>query len=360
MYLNHVQKVSLFLLIIMLTPVSQFAQDRSLEETLEMLSEDAASQYIKPISSAFGANLNGAWFHRAPASKIQGLDIELGVVAMGSFFPDDSKHFDTSGQFTFSQNEAEQIVNNNQISNPQIRQELISALTSSPSTVGISGATVIGSADDNIIVNFKGGTYETSAGDVTLDPEDVELPIAGYGDLAEVNVLPLAAPQLTVGTIFGTQATFRYLPSVTLNDELGKLNYFGFGVQHNPFIWFRNPMPFDMAVGFYTQTLDIGSLFSTKTTSFGLNASKQFGAGMLNVTPYAGFMLESATMDVTYQYIVDTPAGPLTQDIDFSLKGENKNRFILGMNFRLLLLNLNVDYNFGKYNALTAGLNFIF
>lgn len=333
------------------------AQDESLEETLQKLSEDAARRYVSPISSAFGANLNGGWFHKAPQAVTFAFNFEIGVVGMGAFFPDESKSFSVSGQFRFSEAEARQLVSGQGYS-PQVEDELVKQITDQYFTVGIGGATVIGDENEHIAVDFPGETFTVNGTSYTVPSQSVDLGFGGFGDLADLNFLPLAAPQLSFGTIYGTQATFRYLPSLTLNDDLGKLKYFGFGLQHNPGVWLTQPIPVDLAVSFFTQTLKIGDLFETKTTAFGLNASKRFGFRMLNVTPYAGFMFENADMEVTYTYMVNTPTGVYSEEINFELESENKSRFILGLGLRLLTFNLNADYNFSKYDSFTAGLTF--
>lgn len=339
---------------IFLFSMSGHAQD--LEGTLQQLSEDAAKMYVMPISSALATNVNGAWFHKAPKAQAFGFDLEIGVVAMGSFFPTDRTRFETTGQFTFSVSEAQNLVSG--VSDPQIRNELIAQLTTTPSTVNISGATIIGSSNDYITISFPGGTYQTSYGQVTLPSQQIQLPVAGFGELAEVNLLPLATPQVTVGTVMGTQAVLRYLPSTAINDDLGKLSYFGFGIQHNPLVWLGGfPFPVDVAVGFYRQNAALGDVFSLKATAYGLNISKQFGTRFFNITPYAGYLVEQATMQVNYAYVVDTPGGPISQEIAFELEGENKSRIVLGINLRFLLINLNLDYNLGTYDSITAGLN---
>ncbi|GAB4375523.1 MAG: hypothetical protein Kow0042_21020 [Calditrichia bacterium] len=330
-------------------------EDESLEATLQKLSADAAKKYVSPISSAFGANLNGGWFHRAPDAKVFGLNFEIGLVGMGSFFPDDSKSFSTSGQFRFNENQARSIVSGKGYG-AAVEDELVEQITSEYFDVEISGATVVGDSKDSIRVVFPGKTFTVGGQDYEVPTSTVTLPVAGFGDLADMNILPLFAPQLTIGTVYGTQLTFRYLPSIKLNDELGKLKYFGFGIQHNPGIWFANPLPLNVAASFYTQKLEIGSLFKTTTTSFGITASKQFGTNFLNLTPYAGFLLESANMEVTYDYIVITPGGTYKEEVSIEIEGENKSRLTVGLSAKLLSFNLNADYNFGKYNSITAGL----
>jgi len=336
---------------------SGFAQDESLEATLQKLSEDAAMKYVNPISSAFGSNLNGGWFHKAPGAVIAGFNLEFGIVGMGTFFPDDSKLFSVIGQFRFSEIEARELVEGQGYSQ-QVEDELVKQITAQYFNVGISGATVIGAEDDHVVVDFPGKTFDVNGTDYNVPPESVDLGFGGFQDLADLSFLPLAAPQVSVGTVYGTQATFRYLPSITLNGDLGKLKYFGFGIQHNPAVWLSNPIPVDVALSFFTQNLKIGDLFKSKATAFGLNASKRFGTGLLNVAPYAGFMFESANMEVTYTYTVKTSTGTYKEEINFELEGENKSRLVLGISLRLLTLNLNADYNFSKYNSFTAGLTF--
>ena len=83
------KKVSIFILVILFSLSGLFAD--TLEETIEDLSGAAAESYVGPIVSAFGSNLNGGWFHKAPKDKFLGLDIEIGAVVMMTTFPDDSK-----------------------------------------------------------------------------------------------------------------------------------------------------------------------------------------------------------------------------------------------------------------------------
>lgn len=347
--------ILIFVISIYVFSATLLAQGESLEETLRQLSEDAAMQYVSPISSAFGSDLNGGWFHKVPKPVMIGFNVEIGIVAMGTFFPDASKSFSVNGQFRFTQAEAQQLVSGQP---PGVQSELVDQITSKYFTVGISGATVTGAKDDHIIVSFPGETFTVNSANYTVPSQDVDLGFGGFQGLADLNFLPLAAPQLSVGTVYGTQATFRYLPSLTLNDELGKLKYFGFGIQHNPGIWTSNPWPVDIALSFFTQNLEIGDLFKTKATAFGFNVGKQFGPGMVSVTPYAGFMFENADMEVTYTYTVATSTGTYTEDISFKLEGENKNRVILGVSLRLLTFNLNADYNLSKYDSFTVGLTF--
>lgn len=361
------------------SPASAQDEDgEDLKEFIEGLSMDAASKYVAPIVSAFGMNLNGGWFHKAPSSKIFGFNLEVGLVGMATYYPKGEEYlsFDTSGDFQFSASQATDIVSGITLDpalepfRALIENDLINAITGRGISVGISGATVIGDPEDYIEIDYGGEDIvidnplfglpgEPATITLPVPSGVITLPIGGFEAISDLSFLPLAAPQLSLGTVFGTRVTFRYLPSITIDEELGKFKYFGFGIQHNPGVLLPAPLPFDVGVGFFTQTLEIGTLFKAKTTAFGLNASKKLGLGPISITPYAGFMLEKSNIDITYDFVLDE--GTIDEQvipIAFKLEGENRSRIVLGLSLRLLIFNINADYNIGKYNSVTVGVMF--
>lgn len=357
------KKISLLLLTFLLIfPVK--AQD-DLQSTLSALSADAARAYVGPIVSGFGANLNSGWIHRAVPNKIFGVDFELGVVAMGTLFGDDAKTFSSTGIFKFSKPQAEQLTSG--ISNTfGERDSVIKFIVNEQFTVGITGPTIIGSKNENVVVSFGGKTYSvnTPGGtqSVTVQPDTIQLSgVTGF--LEDLSLLPLAAPQLTVGTVYGTAISVRYLPDVEISADLGKFKYFGFGIQHNPSMWIPVPLPLDISVGYFTQTMEVGKVFKSEASTMGLYVSKQFGPSMLSITPYAGFMLETSTITVSYDFkLEDTPAPGVTTTlpIEFDLEGQNSSRFLVGASIGLGVFKINVDYSIAEYNSVSAGLAFGF
>jgi hypothetical protein len=218
---------------------------------------------------------------------------------------------------------------------------------------------------DSVAIAFASKTFAVTGapgGSVTVPGQRIVLPVTGY--LGELKALPLAAPQLTLGTFVGSQFTFRYLPS-TNTQNLGKASYFGWGIQHNPAIWLGpvDVLPVDFSLSFFTQKLKVGTTFETKATAFGVNVSKRLGWGFLNLTPYAGFMFEKATMSFAYDFMAPDPANNYAptkvEHVTFDLESANKSRLVLGLSFKLLIFNINADYNIGKYNSATAGIMFI-
>ena len=356
------------------------SKGEGLEEMLENLSRDAGSMYIAPIVSAFGSNLNGGWFHKASCQKAFCLDIEFGLVGMGTFYQDTDKNFSTVGKFRFGREQATEIIGEVSLEpayemyRDLIEDALIEEIIAMDITVGISGATIIGSSEDNIEIEFRGeditisnplyglpGEEETIT--LSIEPEVITLPVGGFGDfLEEISFLPFAAPQISVGTVLGTRAVFRYIPAITIPgtdsiEDMGEFSWFGYGLQHNPAAWFSAPLPIDISAGFFKQTIKLGTIFQVKTTALGFHASKKLGKRFFNITPYAGFMLERSEMEFQYDFSVDVPGQtePQEQRIELEFEGENKSRITLGLSLRLLLFNINADYNIGKYNSFTVG-----
>jgi hypothetical protein len=370
------------------TVATTFAQENgnNLEDTLKKLSQDAAKKYVSPIVTAFGSDMNGGWFHRAPQAKMFSLNLEAGLVGMGTFFPEEEqyKHFSSSGSFRFDSEQARKLVVDSSLGLPiQLEDALVQKITNMDFTVGISGATIIGRSDDYITINFSGedvtfqdpitGTPRT----VTISPNVITLQgIGGLGDfLADISFLPFMAPQASIGTILGTQAVFRYFPEISLpvtdiTQDIGKFKWFGWGIQHNPGVFFPTPLPLDISFGFFKQSLKINPaeqtagtvtpIFEANTTAYGVTISKRLGVGVLNVTPYAGYLRESSKITFAYDFTID-PGLPSEQKIpiNFYLEGENKSRINFGLSVRLLLININADYNIlGKYKSITVGVMF--
>jgi hypothetical protein len=349
-------KLNILLFVTILITYTVYPQG-SLQSTLQGLSQDAATSYVGPIVSAFGADLNSGWVHRVPKAKIFGIDIEFGIVAMGTFFSDNNKTFSTSGTFRFNRDEATQLVQGMNTTQ-QVKDSLVNKIIQQTFTVGISGPTIVGSKQDSVKVAFHGATVSAYGQTYTIPIKTIPTKVTGY--LENLPAFPLGAPQLTIGTFYGTSIALRYVPSISMGNKYGDFSYFGIGVQHNPAMWIPFPIPLDVSVGLFTQSMKLGTIFQSSSTTFGIYGSRTFGPGAINVTPYAGFSYESSSADVAYDFVVDTPTGPSTQHVTFNLKGENSVRFMLGAAFKLAVLNINIDYNIAKYNVVSAGFGFIF
>ncbi len=346
---GNMRKIFLLSLIFFVSSSFIFAQNSELEQTLAKITGDASKAYLAPISSAFGANLNSGWVHSAPRATKFSLDIEVGFVAMATLFGSQNQTFSSSGKFRFNSVQAEQLIPSNITGTyrTQIKNEILNT----DFTVQISGPTIVGKKTDSVKVVFPGATIQGA----TLGRKEIVLPVTGY--LEELPALPLAVPQVTLGTVFGTQVAIRYLPEVEISKDLGKFVYSGFGIQHNPGMWIPFPLPVNVSVGYFTQSLEVGKIFKTSASMFGVFASRRFGPGALNIEPYAGLAFESSKIDVQYDVVYDTPTGPSPSTIKYSLEGENSTRFTIGATLKLALLGISVDYSLAKYNTVSASLN---
>ncbi len=345
-----------FTLVLLLLSFLFFTNTKSqtLDETLSNLGKQAATSYVQPIISAFGSNLNSGWFNRVPSASLVGLDIELKIVGSGSFFADDAKTFSADGTFRFSDAQVGSILSNSGIStsNPlynAIKNEMLSRDFS----VNLSGPTIVGSDQENLVVEFPGATIQgQTLASQTINVAEVK------GLLNNLSALPMGAIQIGLGTVYGTKAYFRWFPEVDIQD-LGKFSFFGFGGMHNPGVWFPNPLPIDFAIGFFTQKLTVGDVFESTATQFGIFASKTFGIGV-SVTPYVGLTSESSTTTLKYDFVFDTPTGQSTSTLQFDLEGENTTGITLGAAFNLFILNISADYKIAKTNTATVALTFGF
>jgi hypothetical protein len=173
-----------------------------------------------------------------------------------------------------------------------------------------------------------------------------------------LSVVPSAAPEVAIGTLFGTQAIIRYVPKVKVGD-MGEFEYFGWGLRHNFDQYIPIPLfPLNIAASFYTQQIKLGDIVDSRTLNFGVQTSLNI---LPIVTPYIGYQLEKTSMEFKYIYsYTDYNGGQMSIPISFTNETDFSGRFLAGLSFRFLLLNINVDYSFATYNAFSfgAGLKF--
>ncbi len=353
----------LTLIVILGLVFSSSFKAQSLDETLSKLSSTVGSAYVKPVISAFGSNLNSGWVSQFPSATILGFHLDLKIVAMGSFFSDDAKNFSTSNGFYFSSAQVDQILQGSNYTPSSIGQSnydnLKQQIVAQQFTVNFSGPTIIGSKNDYLKVQFPGKTITSGSTSYTVQPYN--LPVTEVkGFLDGIPALPTAAAQLTVGTVFGTNVAIRYLPDIDIQD-LGKFSYFGAGIIHNPSVWFPNPLPLDLTVGFFTQKLKVGDIFESTATQMGIYASKTFGI-IISITPYVGLTTESSKTTVSYDYTSNQTLNgvPVKAHISMDMEGENKSSAVIGFNLHLGIVNINADYKLAKTKTASAGVSFGF
>ncbi len=276
------------------------APAQELEDYVSKYTSINGAGYMQPLADAFGGNLNSGLYHGARISTL-GFHIYIGVEAMAALIADDQKTFTAKTEDPFSPAQTAQ----------------------APTLFGSGrGASVTGTG--GTVFNFPGGL-----------------------DIAK---LPLAVPQVTVGSILGTEATVRYVKAKT-DENIGEVKLFGFGGRHSLSQYFKD-FPLDLAAGFFIQKFEIGDIVEANTKHFGVQASLSRSI----FTLYGGVGYESATLDIAYDY----ESGAGTERIAFDLEAKNSVRFTAGVALNLLVLKLHADYNFGSQNVIAAGLGFGF
>ena len=223
------------------------------------------------------------------------------------------------------------------------------------------GPTVVGSEEDEvmIVIDNSGLTnYTDSVTGSNYKLSDVKNRTIKSGVTGlDLPILPLGAFQISLGTLYGTRGTFRFLPPIDVDEKIGKVSYYGGALQHNPkmFLPALDILPFDLDVSGSYQIFKLGSIIKSTAWTAGMNVSRKFGWDFLNLTPYAGVMLESSTMKFSYDYELDLDNGETEKiPISFDVDGPNKYRIPLGLGVRLGILNISGEYFFAKQSGFSA------
>ena len=294
-----------------------------LEELLEQVGEGYARGYLAPLSTGFGVNQNSALFHTAEIPST-GLTIDFGLKVMASKLSDDDKTFSTVTSVTLDERYG---INPGHAAYGQTGQLVM------------SGPTVFGSDEQTgSITAYYAGL-----------PVYVEEGIEG---LVDTDYVPLVMPQASVGGIMGLRATVRWLPDIELDEDIGSLKLWGFGLSASANHWLPT-LPVDVSVGYFNQQLDIGEYLQTDAKALYVACSKNYAS----FTFYGALSKEESSIDVSYDYTYDDDGTPVTETVDFSADGVQENRFTLGATLNAPL-KLNVELGLGELTTYSAGLMF--
>ena len=171
-----------------------------------------------------------------------------------------------------------------------------------------------------------------------------ESTVEDYPDgLWDTNFFPLAVPQITIGSLAGTEASFRYFAYE--NDDIGEISLYGWGIRHS-ISQYISLCPVDIAAGFFHQKFSVGSYVDATAFYYGVQVSKQFSVLIL----YAGVGGEKATLNLDYEYE--------DVDISFDMDGENKTRLTMGAGLDFKYVKLSVDFNLAPQNVISGGIGF--
>jgi hypothetical protein len=320
--------------LVALTSQSIEAQDNGLSAKLSQFLGENGQKYIQPAVSSFSANLNSGIFQTGEVHGLLGF--EVGFVGMLAPVQDDKKTF----QAILPDSVFYEGNGNWYFAGRDYNQDLVTS-------------TALGSKTGGIV-------YTKQA-----PPKPVFQFLGGTG----LKMVPLIAPQLKIGVPMGTEVIVRYVPEIKLNDEVGKLQFEGFGVKHSISQWLPGPsivgtsklgeFPLDVSIGLMYQVFTLkdtagGDFIKTKAFNIGVQASKKF----LLLTVYGGVGYETATTDISYLYQPKTPYASGLQPVPVKLegiKGDNTLRVTAGLKLHLPFLDVFADYSVASQPVAAGG-----
>jgi hypothetical protein len=347
---NITAKNTLLITLLLFLSCRIFSQ--SIDQTLSNLSSDAVIKYSEPAITAFSSNMNAGWFSGLPSTSTIDIHAKLRFIGIGSFFSDDIRNFSSTGNFRFTEEQADEILSESNIS-PLYYEQVKDEMLSKEWEVIIAGPTITGSRDEHVTVEFPGGEIQGQ----TVEPYTVTLEdVKGYLDNS--SLLPTPALQLDVSGVAGTGISIRYFRGIDVK-KLGNITIYGAGIVHNVTYWFSDPIPLDIGFGLYFQKFDIGDAFTNSASQFGLYVSKSVGV-IVTFVPYMGLTYESSHSKLDYNYNFDTSEGPQTARIKVDYGTDNSVGFIIGSALNFPVVSVNVDFKFGQTQTGSVGLGFGF
>lgn len=316
----------LITLLLVLFISASVTKAQNLEENLQKVGPNYAKLYLQPLVDALGTNLNSNYFFDAhvPFDKKVPMGFNVGIRfrLMNTFMSSDDQKFSYSYADSFA-------VGGSYTKGTYRVQDAPTAIVEKTAAIGKF-------YDQN-------GNY-VSGQDITL-----------IGGVLKTTSVPFFIPEITFGTLYGTDGSISFLPKIKVGD-IGSVSYFGFTLRHNLSHYFPKS-PVDFAVqggyqGMYFTEPDNNDLW--KSGNFFING--QVSKSYKFLTGYAALQYESFKADFSYNYVSSN--GTKTP-VKVTVDGNNNFRFVIGGTVRTGFFAFNLDANIGKRFAISSGINFI-
>ncbi len=319
--------------LLMVLSFNLYAQE-DLSSQLSKVAGTNAVNYLAPLFSAWGADFNSGFYHSADLHEVLGFDI--GLKAGAVLVKDQDKVFD----FVLPDH-----ITYNGVT-LQAGVDYDNVIPGSPTAVGAStGKTVaLKVKQTSSFVPLRGQTILN-----VTTPQGFDMKFA-----------PLLMPQAAIGLPFGLEVIGRFAPNITLPNNVGKVNFIGFGLRHS-LDQYLPMVPIDIAIHFMTQKLTISDMNDTKILgasgiAYGIEASKS----LVLFTLYGGYQIEKSSWTLE-PYSYSDPSKAVSVKIPgFTVDGQNTSRFHAGVRFLLLIVNIHADYSFAKQPVIAAGIGISF
>jgi len=253
--------------------------------------------YLQPFSDVLGGDLNTGWYRDALIKK-SGFQLYFGIVTQAAIIRDPQKTFNASTPAYF---QAETSQNSYEV------------------------PTVIGPNSSVRVDGLNGTAYTFSGG-------------------AGLSLGPIATPQISIGSLFGTEVSFRFLP-INFGDDVGKLQVFGIGARHS-ISQYLGDFPVALAIGYYYNQLSVDD--DWETTSQFISGQGSYNVGKLTLYGGLGYEIMSS------EFLYTDPETDAQSTIN--MEDGNSIRFTFGAAINLGVFNLSADYNIAKQHTASIGI----
>lgn len=284
--------------LVLLLP-SMSTSQTAVESALAAYGEENVKGYMQPFADLFGANLNSGYY-RTAAVPVAGFHFEFDIIVMGAMVGDAEKKFNATAPSGFT-----------------------------PAT-------------------FESATIFGDEGKVVTD-SPTRLTYRGADGVFNTTMMPMATPQIKVGSLYGTEflGRFGYVPA--LGDNFESTTLWAIGARHNLNQWFGT-LPLDLSAAVYYSSLSTGELMKFNGLMVGAQASKEFGI----LTVYGGLGYQSSTLTLKYESTVPSAPG----NVEITLDGKNNFAFTAGAGLSFGIFKIFADINVGSVTNLSGGIGF--
>ena len=284
--------------LVLLLP-SMSTSQTAVESALAAYGEENVKGYMQPFADLFGANLNSGYY-RTAAVPVAGLHFEFDIIVMGAMVGDAEKKFNATAPTGFT-----------------------------PAT--FESATIFGDEGKEVTDSPTRLTYR------------------GADGVFNTTMMPMATPQIKVGSLYGTEflGRFGYVPA--LGDNFESTTLWAIGARHNLNQWLGT-LPLDLSAAVYYSSLSTGELVKFDGLMVGAQASKEFGI----LTVYGGLGYQSSTLTLKYESTVPSAPG----NVEIKLDGKNNVAFTAGAGLSFGIFKIFADINVGSVTNLSGGIGF--
>lgn len=279
-----------------LIPLLMHAQDIEYSDFFGSYTGENAEGYCQPLADMLGASFNSGNFHHVKAKKL-GFELYIDLIGTMAFVPEKNQTFTATPEGDFT---------------PKTPRDV---------------PTIVGEANITRVTGDHGLGYVYPG---------------GYN----ISYWPLIYPQLTIGSVYGTQFVFRFFKSNI--KDYGDVGYAIYGINHAVGEWIP-ALPLDLSVGFHYHTY--GVIDSLSGEGFILMAKANYDWKWFSF--YGGLAFESTNTNIKYR-----PGETFIEPISLDLKGNNSIRIAVGTMINLGPYKIFADYSLASQSVLTVGMGF--